>query len=291
MVAASRRPRLRPCAPIGGMTCAASPASAMRLRREAFARFRWRAGTGRGRPRPSTLPRIECAAPLDLGRQRGGIERGEPLGLGGIDDADEAGAQAGQWHQRERAALGVELGRDAVVRPCVAEIERQRGLRIVVPRRWRCRRRRGRATCGHRRRSARRAVSVAPSSSRIGDAVLARFHGRDRRLDAPERAAARRRGGRAPRSDAGSRYCGRTPRARSRRPRTAPPARGGAAAVSSISRIAVSGAACARQSGQTSSASSAATEPERSAVVRLSAGGAFEMRAVSTPAPRARWQR
>ena len=72
-------------------------------------------------------------AALDLGRERARIERAEMLGLGGIDHADQARPQAGQGNQRERAGLGVELGRDAVVRPRMAEIERQRDLRIVAP--------------------------------------------------------------------------------------------------------------------------------------------------------------
>ena len=49
-------------------------------------------------------------------------------------------------------------------------------------------------------------------------------------------------------------------------------------------RMAVSGAACVAHRGHTPSASSAATELDSSAVVRLSAGGAFEISAVSTPA-------
>ena len=56
-------------------------------------------------------------------------------------------------------------------------------------------------------------------------------------------AAVRRRAGRAPRPDAGSRCCGRTPRARSRRPRTVTSGARISRGVSSIRRIAVSGAA------------------------------------------------
>ena len=72
-------------------------------------------------------------APLDLGRQRGGVERGKPFGLIRIGHAHKARAQAGQGHQRERAGLGMELGRDAVVRPRMREVQRQRGLRILAP--------------------------------------------------------------------------------------------------------------------------------------------------------------
>ena len=59
-------------------------------------------------------------APLDLVGERGVIERGDPLGLGRLDHADQARSFAGQRHQRERPALGVEFGRDVVVRPRVA---------------------------------------------------------------------------------------------------------------------------------------------------------------------------
>ena len=72
-------------------------------------------------------------AALDLGRKRAGVERPESLRLGRLDHADEARAQAGQGHERERTGLGVELGGNAVVRPRVAEIERERRLGIVAP--------------------------------------------------------------------------------------------------------------------------------------------------------------
>ena len=90
----------------------------------------------RKKPRPSstvTLPRIECARRSISAESAAASSARETLGLGRIDHADEARAQAGQGHERERTGLGVELGRDAVVRPRVAEIERQRGLRVVAP--------------------------------------------------------------------------------------------------------------------------------------------------------------
>ena len=282
MVAASRRPRLSPCAPIGGITCAASPTSAMRR----AAKLRAVSTPSGNRPRPSStvhLAEDRMRAPLDLGRQRVGVERAEPLGLGRIGHADEARAQAGQGHQRERAGLGVELGRDAVVRPRVAEIERERGLRVVAPLGLDAGRRAAErfAPVGadHEARRDRRAV-VEPERH----AGVVRLDRRRPRPRCAAAAAARRRGGRAPRPDAGSRYCGRTPRARSRPPRTAPRARGSAAACRRSAGSRSAARSWSRHSGQTSSASSAATEPDSSAVVRLSARRRFAISAVSTPA-------
>jgi len=54
--------------------------------------------------------------------------------------------------------------------------------------------------------------------------------------------------------------------------------------VSSISRIAVSGAESVLASAQTPSASIAATDADQSAVVRLSGGGRFAISAVAMPA-------
>ena len=149
------------------------------------------------RPRPSstaTLPRIECARRSISRRERGRVERAETLGLGRIDHADEARAQAGQGHQRERAALGVELGRDAVVRPRVAEIEGERRLRIARAARSRCRRRRGRATCARRRRP-----RAAPRSLRRRRAGPSRRH-RPARPPSTAAAMRRRRGSAAARA-------------------------------------------------------------------------------------------
>ena len=110
IVAASRRPRLSPCAPIGGMTCAASPTSAMRRAAKLRA-----VSTPSGKQPAARLDRDlaedRMGAALDLGGKRARIERAEVLGLGRIDHADQARAQAGQGHQRERPGLGVELGR------------------------------------------------------------------------------------------------------------------------------------------------------------------------------------
>ena len=174
MVAASRRPRLRPCAPIGGITWPASPISAMRR----VANRRAISMPSGNAPCPgstATLPRIECERRSISASSASALERLDPRGLLGRDHADEARAQAGQRHQSERAMRGMELGRDVVVRPRVGEVEGQRGLRIAaavgldaggraaerapaVRRRRRgapsrCRRRR--AKCGRRRRRSR----------------------------------------------------------------------------------------------------------------------------------------
>ena len=113
------------------MRWAASPTSAMRFCAEAprgLDRERKRAAARLDRD----LAEDRMRAPLDLVGQRRIVERRDPLGLGRLDHADEARPLARQRHQRERTALGVELGRSVVVRPRVAQIEGQRGLRIGV---------------------------------------------------------------------------------------------------------------------------------------------------------------
>ena len=115
--AASRKPRLRPCAPIGGMTCAASPTSAMRLAAKRRA-VPTRAETGRGRL-DSILPRIEWDA-RSISRAARLVERGERVGFRRIDHPDQARALARQRHQREWSVGGVEFGRGVAVRPRVA---------------------------------------------------------------------------------------------------------------------------------------------------------------------------
>ena len=160
-VAASRRPRLRPCAPIGGMRWAASPTSAMRLcpkRPHGLDRERKHAAARLDRD----LAEDRMRALLDLVVERRVVERGDPLGLGGLDHADEARPLAGQRHQRERAALGVEFGRGVVVRPRVREIEGQRGLRIGAA-----------VALDAGRGAAERAPSVGADDEAGGDAVAA----------------------------------------------------------------------------------------------------------------------
>ena len=73
-------------------------------------------------------------AALDLCRERERIERAKFLSCLRLKHANEAGAHARQRDKRERTALSVKLGRNPVVRARVPEIERQRGLRVFVPR-------------------------------------------------------------------------------------------------------------------------------------------------------------
>ena len=117
MVAASRRPRLRPCAPIGGndmrrLADQRDPACA-----ETRVRSRPPAETRHGRARSAILPRIECERrSISAAISRVG-ERGEARGVGRIDHEDQARASPRERHQGERPGLGVELGRGVVVRP------------------------------------------------------------------------------------------------------------------------------------------------------------------------------
>ena len=165
---------------------------------------------------------------LDLVVERGIVERGDPLGLGGLDHADEARPFAGQWHQRERPAFGVEFGRGVLVRPRVREIESQRGLRISAA-----------VALDAGRGAAERAPSVGADDEAGRDAVAAfecdrcasvvGFHRARFVLDPRQRRKPSARAHRARRADGGSRCCGRTLRARSRMRRSGPPARGQAA--------------------------------------------------------------
>ena len=107
---------------------------------------------------------------LDLVVERGVVERGDPLGLGGLDHADEARPFAGQRHQRERPALGVEFGRGVVVRPGVREIEGQRGLRIGAA-----------VALDAGGGAAERAPSIGADDEAGGDAVAAFERDRSRR--------------------------------------------------------------------------------------------------------------
>ena len=69
-------------------------------------------------------------AALDLARQFRVVHCGKLSGAGGIEHADQARTPAGQGHEGERTAFGVEFGRRVVMRPRVRQIERQRRLRI-----------------------------------------------------------------------------------------------------------------------------------------------------------------
>src|SRR4051794_9024816 len=67
---------------------------------------------------------------LDLVVQCRVVERPDPVGLGGLNNPNEARPLAGQRHQGERTALGVKLGRNVLVRPPMCEIESERSLRV-----------------------------------------------------------------------------------------------------------------------------------------------------------------
>src|SRR5262249_33535343 len=113
IVAASRRPRVSPWAPIGGATGAAPPARAPRDEGDA------RGGEPFGAlhsEREYGAPRLDrhlaedrVGAAFDCFRQNVGRERGEAFRLVRLDHADEARTIARQRHDRERTSLGVEL--------------------------------------------------------------------------------------------------------------------------------------------------------------------------------------
>src|SRR4051794_34374620 len=72
-------------------------------------------------------------AALDLGGQRKHIKRAQILRDLRLQHADEARAETGEGHQRERPGLRVELGRDSIVWARMRKIQRQRGLWVFVP--------------------------------------------------------------------------------------------------------------------------------------------------------------
>ena len=80
----------------------------------------------------SYLSEDRVRAPLDFSGESRRVEIAEMLRLGRFNHADKTRAQSGQRHHGERAGFGVELSRDAVVRPCVGKIERERALRIAA---------------------------------------------------------------------------------------------------------------------------------------------------------------
>ena len=130
-VAASRRPRLSPCAPIGGTTCAASPTRAIRLRRK---RTR-----GLDRQRKHAAPGLDAHLAEDRMRAALDLDGELRVGHGGharrafrIEHANQARTPAGQGNKRERTGLGVKFRRCIVVWPRVREIERERGLAAVM---------------------------------------------------------------------------------------------------------------------------------------------------------------
>ena len=164
-------------------------------------------------------------APLDLGVERRVVERLKLFGVVRIGDADQARTIARQWHQRERAGLGVKLGGRVAVRPRMREVERQRGLRIAAA-----------AALDAGGRAAQRAPAVGADNEAGGRRCrrlsakrsrhCRRFRPRRRHPRSGSASRAPAPAPPAPQPDAGSRYCGRTRRGRSRPPQTAPRARG-----------------------------------------------------------------
>ena len=109
--ATSRRPRLSPCAPIGGKTCAASPTRARRSRLVALDRE----PAHRHEPARAVDPhRAEdrLRLPLDRQRQRRVVERHRAARpRSAVRHPDQARAAAGEGNEGERPVAGVELGR------------------------------------------------------------------------------------------------------------------------------------------------------------------------------------
>ena len=133
MSAASRSPILRPCAPIGGTTCADSPTSAMR-----FLAICRGCSMDKRKFVPARLDRDAAENGmrllLDGVRQLVVVERDQPLGLLRRRHPDHAAAVAGQGHEHARAVRRVKFGRDVLVRPGMADVEGQRGLVEIAPR-------------------------------------------------------------------------------------------------------------------------------------------------------------
>ena len=116
-------------------------------------------------PRPGstvTLPRIECERCSISSLSAASSSAAIRSASAGSTHADEARPFAGQRHQRERPALGVEFGRGVVVRPGMREIEGQRGLRISAA-----------IALDAGRGAAERAPSVGADDKAGGDAVAA----------------------------------------------------------------------------------------------------------------------
>ena len=79
-----------------------------------------------------TRPRMECDCRFRGFRQFVVAERHQPLGFPGRRDPHHAAAVAGQGHEYARTLRGVKLGGDAVVRPRMGDVERQRRLMQVA---------------------------------------------------------------------------------------------------------------------------------------------------------------
>ena len=73
------------------------------------------------------LPRCECDCRSTSRARSSSASVASRVGVRRPHHPDHARALARQGHQRERTVRGVELGRGAVVRPGVRDVERQRG--------------------------------------------------------------------------------------------------------------------------------------------------------------------
>ncbi len=130
--ATSRRPRFKPCAPMGGNTWAASPTSA---RRGAVNRSTDMPVIGKVPRGAVDLHGTQNGLRLTLD-PRGKIavaKPGQGFGFVGTCDPDKARPAAGQGNQRERAVPGVELRRSFSMGPVMSEDRRDGGLRIGPP--------------------------------------------------------------------------------------------------------------------------------------------------------------
>ena len=216
----SRKPRLRPCAPIGGKACAASPTSASRVatsRADALARHRKQSA------RALDAHGAEHASAPDA-RSRGQrriVERGAPRRLASRTSprpgwSDGARPARRQGDEGERALAGVELGRDVVVGARVARGRPSaRSADSAEPRLdpgGAARRRK----LGRRRRRSARAAKARPSSSRSVARSAAKSNARDPGRNAAEIVPARRRRCERPRRASRSRCSSRKRRDRSR---------------------------------------------------------------------------
>ena len=116
---------------MGGMTCAASPASATRLR---AGHLRRQAGEGERRARADVAERAEQALQprLEGGAEGVVVESGEPARDGRAVDPDQARGAAGGGDDGQRAAGTMEFRRDAVVGALVREGAGDRAL-VIAP--------------------------------------------------------------------------------------------------------------------------------------------------------------
>ena len=121
MQAASRRPRFRPCAPIGGMTCTASPTSATRLRPADFAppcprAERRRADRCRRRRRAGP-----AGAPRARARNAVSSSAASSLASSGRSTQTRLDVRPGDGTTVNGPRWPMEFGRDAAVRALVRE--------------------------------------------------------------------------------------------------------------------------------------------------------------------------